>query len=95
MDDKGDPFSLTDASQITFKFRKTDGTILTLNLTDGGAPVQIVNAAAGKVLCKITAVQSALLAARIPAPFSIIITATAGKTVVNVSTQLAIVDEEV
>lgn len=92
----GNPFSLGDATLVEFRFRNADGTILSLKTTDSGAPVAIVSpATAGRVRCTLTAAQTLLLAPRTPAPFTIVVTLSSGKTIINVPTQLAIVEQDV
>lgn len=89
------PFDLEGATEIEFKFRKENGTALSLKLTDVGNPVVIINALSGIVECTLTAAQTLLLAARTPAPFSIVVTQPVGTTVINVATQLSIEPQEV
>lgn len=91
----GAPFDLTGYTLIEFRFRKEDGSVLSIKTNDSGAPVRVISAAAGKLVCILSAVQTALLAARIPAPFSIVITNPIAVTVVNVSTQVAVEDQDV
>jgi len=89
------PYDLTNTSVIEFRFRNEDGTILSLKSTDESFPVQIINNILGKIICILTSAQTSLLMARIPAPFTIILTQNNGKTVINVPTQLAIIDSDV
>lgn len=95
VDNDGNPFDLTEASNIQFRFLNADGSVLALNLTDMSAPIRVVSAPAGTLICIITAAQSALLATNIPAPFSIVIVQSSGTTIVNISDQLAIEDANV
>ncbi len=90
----GNPFNLNGASLIEFRFRNADGTILSLKSTGVGNPVQIVSAAGGKLLCILTAAQTLLLASLIPSPFTIKVTQSAGLTLANLPTQLAVVEQD-
>lgn len=90
----GNPFSLNGASVLEFRFRNTDGTILSLKSTDDDEPVQIVSAAGGKLLCVLTAAETELLAPLIPSPFTIKVTQSIGITIANLSTQLAVEEQE-
>lgn len=90
------PFDLTLATLVEFRFRKTDGTILSVKNTDSGTPVVIVDPPVlGQLTCRLTATQTALLAPRIPAPFTIVITLSTGIVAVNIDTQLAVLEKEV
>lgn len=86
----GVPYDLSGATEIEFRFRNADGTVLSLKDTDDDTPVEVINAVAGQLACSVTAEQTALLAPRIPAPFTIKVTKPSGIAVINVLTQLAI-----
>jgi hypothetical protein len=88
----GSPFDLTGSTNVEFRFRNADSTILVLSL---GSPVQIISTLGGQLLCILTAAQTGLLFAASPAPFTIIVTQPIGTTVVNLPTQLAIVEQDV
>lgn len=91
----GNPFDLTGATLIEFRFRRTDGTILSVKTTDAGPPVEVISAEAGKLLCLLTAAQTLLLSPTIPAPFSIVVTQPVAVTVVNLPTQIAVEEQDV
>ncbi len=91
----GEPFDLTGNTLIEFRFRNTDGTVLSITSDDEGAPVQVVSARAGKLLCVLTAEQTAALLAQAPSPFVIIVTKVEGVTVVNLPTQLAVEEQDI
>lgn len=91
----GDPLDISDATLLEFRFRNTDGTVLSLKSTDIGNPVQIVSGAAGKLLCTLTAVQTALLKVQSPSPFTIKVTLPSGVIAINLPTQLAVDEQEV
>lgn len=91
----GEPFSLADWTEIVFRFRNADGSVLEISTEDAGSPVQVVSEGAGRILCVLTGAQTEDLAARIPAPFSIVVTKDDVITVVNVPSQLAIEDQEI
>lgn len=88
----GNPFNLTGASAIEFRMRKTDGSILSVSLLDF---VIIVNAGGGQITVTLSAAQTALLAAGVPAPATIKVTLAGKVTVVNLSTQLAVEEAEI
>ena len=91
----GVPYSLSGVTEIEFRFRNADGSVLSLKLTDDDSPVTIVSAVAGQMACVLTAEQTALLAPRIPAPFTIVVTKPSGIAVVNIPTQLAVEEQDV
>lgn len=94
-DSCGDPFDISAATLVEFRFRNQDGTVLSLKTTDAGPPVTIVSGPAGSLSCMLSKTQTALLATQIPAPFSVIVTLPGGVTVVNFPTQLAVEEQDV
>lgn len=88
----GSPFDLTDATAIVFRIRKTDGSILSVSLSDS---IEVVNAGGGQIAVTLSAAQTALLAPAVPAPATIKVTIDAGVTVINLPTQLAVEEAEV
>lgn len=93
-DQNGLPFDLTDETLLEFRFRKADGTVLSVKSSDAGTPVEVVNAPVGQLLCVLTKVQTALLFTGIPSPFTIVVTQPLGVTVINLPTQLAVEDQD-
>lgn len=94
--DNGEPFDLTGVTNIQAKFTNEDGTVLSINLTDGGAPITVVGAAtSGKISVAITKGQSGSLMPMNPAPFSLVISIPSGQMVVNLPYQLAVFEEAV
>lgn len=66
-----DPLDLTNASQITARFKNADASVLSVNLSSG---VAIVAATSGKISVSLTLAQTALLLARENQSFEIEIT---------------------
>lgn len=91
----GQPFDLYDVTLIEFRFRKSDGTVLSVKSSDSGTPVQVVSAEGGKILCILTKTQTASLFASTPSAFSIIVTQAGSDTVINLPTQLAVEEKDI
>lgn len=91
----GEPFDLSGATLLEFRFRNADGSVLSLKSTDAGSPVQVISATLGKLLCVLTAAQTVLLKPLNPSPFSIKVTQPEGVTIVNLPTQLAVEAEAI
>lgn len=89
----GYAFNLTGATEIEFRMRNTDGSVLSLTLSD--EEIEILNAGGGQFVVAVTAVQSAALAAAIPAPATVKVIIDGQVTVVNMPFQLAVVEPEI
>lgn len=87
------PFDLTNTTVIEARFKNADSTITSIKSTDAGTPITQVSVQGGKIAIKITKTQSALFMAQDPAPFSILLTTTAGVLVCNLPDQLTIQEE--
>lgn len=88
--DNGDPYDLTDATDVTFRFLNADETVTVIKLTDPGAPVQLTRGCAGMISCSVTKEQSALFKPMNPSPFAVVITQPGGQVVCNFPYQLQI-----
>lgn len=91
----GVPYDLSGVTEIEFRFRNADGTVLSLKLSDEEDPVDILNAVAGMLSVSLTAEQTLELAPRTPAPFTIKVTKPSGIAVINVPTQVAVEEQDV
>lgn len=83
----GAPLDLTDATEIVFRMRNDDGSILEVSLDD---TLQIASAGGGQIVVGLSAAQTLALAPAIPAPATIVVTIDAQDTVINLPTQLAV-----
>lgn len=83
----GAPFDLTDATEIVFRMRKTDGTVLEVTNED---QIEILNAGGGQIVVTLSADQTAELAPAIPAPATIKVTIDSKVTIVNMASQIAV-----
>lgn len=90
--DNGEPFDLTGFTEIQVRLWNADLTVLTISSEDLSGPISIVTAAGGKFTCAITEAQSALLLFGNPAGVEVVIIIAGNKSIVQLGTQLAVVD---
>lgn len=86
----GEAFDLSQTTVVSALFTNADSTILQINSTDGGSPISIVEAGAGKISIALSSAQTTLLMRQNPAPFTIILTTNIGKSICNLFYQLEV-----
>lgn len=88
----GDPFNLTGVTEISFKFKNADGTLLTklLSTYTSGNGVTVTAAASGKGLIEVPRAETALIKANTLVSHSMVVTLSGKETTASFKKNISI-----